>query len=99
MPSAFYPSRREFQEAVETSFEKLLEDKLPALIRRATEKKYFTIDEACEYLDCSRRHLQYLRNSGQINYVKNGKKIYFRQDDLLEFFDRNYINQSEPQPA
>jgi excisionase family DNA binding protein len=91
MPNAYFPTQQDFEDTIERKFEKLLSDKLPALIRRATEKKYFTISEACELLDCSRRHLLYLRQSGQINYVKNGKKIYFKREDLEAFFDTNYI--------
>lgn len=91
MPNQFIASKQEFQDTIERKFEQIFADKLPALIRRATEKKYFTISEACELLDCSRRHLLYLRQSGQINYVKNGKKIYFKREDLESFFDTNYI--------
>lgn len=91
MPNAYFPTQEEFRDTIERSFEKLLAEKLPGLIRKATEKKFYTIDETCDLLDVSRRHLQYLRTSGQINYVKNGKKIYFRREDLEDFFDRNYI--------
>lgn len=94
MPTNYFPSKEEFEDTIENSFEKLLEKKLPALIRKATEKKYYTINEVCELLDVSRRHLLYLRQSGQINFIKNGKKIYFRREDLEEFFDENYIEQS-----
>lgn len=94
MPNTYFPSKEEFEDTIESSFEKLLAEKLPALIRKATEKKYYTIGETCELLDVSRRHLQYLRTSGQINFIKNGKKVYFRREDLEEFFDRNYIEQT-----
>jgi excisionase family DNA binding protein len=95
MPNQFIASKQEFQNTIESSFEKLIEDRLPALIRKATEKKYYTISDVCELLDCSRRHLLYLRQSGQINYVKNGKKIYFKRDDLTAFFDTNYIEAAD----
>ena len=74
MPKIYFPSQAEFEDTIERKFEKILSDKLPALIRKATEKQYFTISDACELLSCSRRHLLYLRQSGQINFVKNGKK-------------------------
>lgn len=96
MPNTYFPTKKEFEETIESSFEKLLAEKLPALIRKATEKDVYTINETCELLDVSRRHLQYLRDSGQINYIKNGKKIYFRREDLEQFFDRNYIDTTSP---
>lgn len=95
MPSQFFPSKEEFQETIEQLFETLIEERLPDLIRKATEKKYYTIAEVCELLDVSRRHLMYLRSSGQINYAKNGRKIYFKREDLEEFFDKNYIQKVE----
>jgi excisionase family DNA binding protein len=91
MPKIYFPSQAEFEDIIERKFEKILSDKLPALIRKATQKQYFTISDACELLSCSRRHLLYLRQSGQINIVKNGKKIFFKREDLEAFFDDNYI--------
>ena len=91
MPKIYFPSKDEFEDTIERKFEKILSDKLPALIRKATQKQYFTISDACELLSCSRRHLLYLRQSGQINFVKNGKKIFFKREDLEAFFDDNYI--------
>jgi len=90
MPKIYFPSQAEFEDIIELKFERILSDKLPALIRKATQKQYFTISDACELLSCSRRHLLYLRQSGQINFVKNGKKIFFKREDLEAFFDDNY---------
>jgi excisionase family DNA binding protein len=95
MPQQFFPTKEDFQQAVDESFEKIISDKLEALVKRATAKEIYTINEVCDLLDCSRRHLMYLRSSGQINYIKNGKKVYFRHEDLLDFFDRNYIENEE----
>jgi len=91
MPQAYYPSKEEFESTVEKKFQQVVSEKLPPLVRAATEKKYLTISETCDLLDVSRRHLQYLRDSGQIGFVKHGKKIYFRREDLERFFDNNYI--------
>ena len=91
MPNTFFPTKEEFETTIERSFEKLIANRLPNLIRKATEKKYYTIADTCELLDASRRHLQYLRDSGQINFIKNGRKVYFRREDLEKFFDENYI--------
>lgn len=95
MPNTYFASKEEFENTIERSFAKLLSEKLPQLIRKATEKKYFTIDEACELLDCSRRHLQYLRSSGQINFIKNGQKVYLRRKDIEDFFNENLIRAEE----
>ena len=88
---AFIPTREELQESVRAAVQEAVRSNLPEIIRRATAKEYLTIAETCEALDCTRRHLQYLRDSGQIGYVKSGKKVYFKADDLEAFFNRNYI--------
>lgn len=88
---AYIPSKEEFNESIRAAVEQAVTDRLPEIIRRATAKEYFTIAETCELLDCTRRHLQYLRDSRQIGYVKNGKKVYFKAGDIEDFFDRNYI--------
>ena len=54
-------------------------------------KPVYTIDEVAEMFDVSKRHLQYLRDSGQIGYIQNGRKILFRAEDLDEFFNKNYV--------
>jgi len=91
----YYPTKREFEETVENTFEKIFSERLPELIRKATEKKYYTIEETCEILDCTRRHLMYLRSSGQINYVKNGRKVYFRAEDIESYFEENLIQKDD----
>ena len=91
MPNTYIPSKTELEETIERQFEKIVADRLPKLIKEATSKEYLTISETCELLDCSRRHLQYLRDSGQIGYVKNGRKVYHSREDLKEFFELNYI--------
>ena len=88
----FIPTKEELQESVRAAVQEAVRNNLPEIIRRVTAKEYYTIGEVCELLDCTRRHLQYLRDSEQIGYVKSGKKIYFRAKDLDAFFNRNYIH-------
>ena len=87
----FIASREELSATVSSAVEEAVTKRLPEIIKRATRKEYYTISEACEMLDCTRRHIQYLRDSGQLSYIKNGKKIYFRAEDLEAFFQENYI--------
>jgi excisionase family DNA binding protein len=91
MPNAYFPTKEDFEDTIKSSFEELIQDRLPEIIRKATQKQHYSIDETCKLLDVSRRHLQYLRDSGQIGFVKNGRKVYFRAEDLERFFDHNYI--------
>lgn len=87
------PTKSEFQKAIAEAVEKAVCERIPEIVKKATAKDVYTQDEVCKLLDVTRRHLLYLRNSGQINYIQNGRKIYFRAADLQEFFDKNYIDQ------
>lgn len=88
----YIPSKDELQQAISEAVESAVMKRLPEIIRKATRKEHYTISEVCEMLDVSRRHLQYLRDSGQLTHVKNGRKVYFRAKDLEQFFDENLID-------
>jgi excisionase family DNA binding protein len=89
----FIPTEEALRTTVMKAVEEAVSERLPEIVRKATQKQHYTIDEVCELLSVSRRHLTYLRESGQINYVKNGRKVYFKREDLDNFFDENYIEQ------
>ena len=91
----YIASKNELAETISKAVEKAVEHRLPNIIRKASRKEYYTTNEVCEMLDISRRHLQYLRDSGQIGYVKNGRKIYFKAQDLETFFEDNYIDSDQ----
>lgn len=87
----YIASKQELQKAITEAVQNAVTEKLPEIINKATRKEFYTIQEVCEMLDVTRRHLLYLRQSGQISYVQNGRKIYFRAADLEDFFNQNLI--------
>ena len=89
--NTYISSRQELESTITKAVEKAVSQRLPQIIKKVTQKEYYNIEEVCAALDISKRHLQYLRDSGQIGYVKNGRKIYFKAEDLQDFFDKNYI--------
>lgn len=91
---AYIPTKSEFQKAIAEAVEKAVCDKIPEIVKKSTQKDVYTQDEVCKLLNVTRRHLLYLRNSGQINFIQNGRKIYYRAEDLQNFFDENYIDQT-----
>ena len=90
--NTFIPSKEVLESTITEAVEKAVTQRLPQIIKKATQKEYYNIEEVCAALNVSKRHLQYLRDSGQIGYVKSGRKIYFKAEDLQEFFDKNYIS-------
>lgn len=88
---AYITNKEELDSTVAEAVERVVKNSIPQIIQKASRKEYYTIDEACQYLDVSRRHLQHLRTTGQIGYVKNGRKVYLKHEDLQNFFTDNYI--------
>lgn len=57
-----------------------------------TTKPAYTVEEAMELLGVSKRTLQYLRDSKQIGFVQNGRKILFRAADIEDYLQNNRIS-------
>lgn len=87
----YISSKEEIEEATEKAVSRLLSEKLPALVRKAAQKPWLTTEEAMEYMQCSRRHLQYLRDSKQIPHSQSGRTIRYHIDDIDDFLNRHRI--------
>ncbi len=87
----YISTKEELESTIAKAVEQAVSKRLPEVILKVTRKPIYNIDEACELLNVSRRHLQYLRDSQQLPYIQNGRKIYFRAEDLDKFFNANYI--------
>lgn len=90
--NTYIPSQQELESTITKAVEQAVLRKLPEIIQKATRKPVYSIDETCDLLGVSRRHLQYLRDSNQISYVQNGRKVYFQAIDLEAYFEKYYIN-------
>ena len=95
MENLIVASEEDLRKLLSDIVQESIKEKIPELLKKANRKDYYTIEETCKILDVSRRHLQYLRDTEQISYVKNGRKIYFKAEDLDEFFNDNYIKSEE----
>jgi len=86
---AYIPTKEELEEIIARCVKKNIAEALPRAIRKGTRKKWLTTDEVMELLQCSRRHIQYLRDSEQLPYAQNGRTIRYDIDDI-ETFLRNH---------
>lgn len=85
----------QLNKAIQLAVETAVVNLVPELIRRVSQKEYMSISETCDLLSCTRRHLQHLRNTGRINYIKRGKKIYFRKTDVDKYLNSHLIEFEE----
>ena len=86
---AYIPTKEELEEIISRCVKKNIAEALPGAIRKGTRKKWLTTDEVMEILQCSRRHIQYLRDSEQLPYSQNGRTIRYDIDDI-EIFLRHH---------
>ena len=67
--------------------EKLLET------QQALQKQVLNLNDACIYLELSQSHLYKLTSNGSIpHYKPNGKKLYFKREELDTWLLRNRSN-------
>lgn len=52
---------------------------------------YLSGEDVCKLLHISKRTLQQCRDDNILPYIQIGGKIIFRQSDILEILERNYI--------
>ncbi len=63
-------------------------------IREATKRQWLTTNEVMEMLQCSRRHIQYLRDSRQIQFSQNGRTIRYKIEDVEAFLNGRKVNKN-----
>lgn len=80
-----------FKALIDDAVREAILKSFPSKLNIETRQPVYSIDEVCKLFNVSKRHLQYLRDSGQIGYIQNGRKILFRWDDLDSFFNQNYV--------
>ena len=66
----------ELKELIHRTVKQKLKDILPEVIRKASKKEWMNTDEVMEYMKCSRRHIQYLRDSRQLPFSENKDVVF-----------------------
>jgi len=90
--NTFIPSKEELEEIVSRTVQSTVNKVLPEAIRKASRKKWLTTDEAMEILQCSRRHIQHLRDSGALPYRQHKRTIRYDIDELEAFLNKGKVN-------
>ena len=61
--------------------------------QQAMQKQVLNLNDACIYLELSQSHLYKLTSNGSIpHYKPNGKKLYFKREELDTWLLRNRSN-------
>lgn len=89
---AYIPTKEDLKEAIRDAVKETVNETLPGAIRKATRKKWLTTDNVMEILQCSRRHVQHLRDSGQLPFRQNGRTIRYDIDEVETYLNRGTVN-------
>ena len=84
-------SEKELQEMINIAIEKTFKELLPKAIREASRKEWLTTEEVMKILNCSRRHVQYIRDSNQITFHQHRRTIRYHIDDIEEFLEQGKV--------
>lgn len=89
--NTYIPSQEDLEQIVSSVVKETIDTALPEAIRKATRRKWLTTDEVMEILQCSRRHIQYLRDSEQLPYSQNGRTIRYNIEDIETFLNNHKV--------
>ena len=88
-------TEKELERMIEKTTRKVLRDVLPTVLREASRKEWLTTDDVMEYLQCSRRHVQHLRDSGKLSFRQNGRMIRYHVEDVLHYLNKGRVNRRD----
>ncbi len=89
--NAYIPSREDLESIIEKAVKKTVNESLPEAIRKATRKKWLNTEEVMEILQCSRRHIQYLRDNELISFSQSGRTIRYTIEEVERFLNSHKV--------
>lgn len=87
--------RDKLQQIVEKAVKDAIVRSLPGVIREATKKEFLTVDELASYTGWSRRTIQYLRHTRRLPYYQDGKRIFFKYDEIEAYLQSKRVKLNE----
>ena len=82
----------ELTELIDKAVEGAIEKHIPTAIRQATKKTYLTTDELSNLTGWSRRTVQYLRDSRQLPFYQDGRRILFKTDEVEKYLELKKVS-------
>ena len=90
--NTYIPSQEELEEIIDRAVRSAIIKEVPEVIRVLTRKEWLTTDDVMKMLQCSRRHIQYLRDSRQIKFSQSGRFIRYHIDDVEAFLKPGQVD-------
>lgn len=87
----FILTKEEYAKIAYNQAKRAFNDALPEALRKARQKEWLDTSDVMEILDCSRRHVQQLRDTNQIVFYQQGRSIRYRYEDIIEYLNRGKV--------
>lgn len=87
----YLPSKEDLEQFITTAVKRTVEEALPNAIRKATRPKWLNTDDVMAMLKCSRRHVQYLRDTEQLPFRQNARTIRYDVDEVEKFLNNHKV--------
>ena len=82
------------KESVKEAFDDVLDD-MYEVMRRAKMKDVINTTELMELTGWSRRHCQYLRDEGKIDFIQDGRMILYPTAKVYQYFEDHLVERWE----
>ena len=81
----------ELENLVRNTVVEAIKQELPATIARATAKPLLTKKELMALTGWSSRTVEYRKASAKIPYIRRGRTVLFKTDDVYQYFEDGYV--------
>jgi len=84
-------TEEQFRAMIREEVEAILQQAILQIMRKSSRKEYITTAEFKELTGCSHRLQQYYRDEGKITFSQEGRKIFYKMDDVERFMDERRV--------
>jgi hypothetical protein len=95
MSYAYIPNEDALKRIVHKAVEKAVTESLPSAIRKATRQKWIRTKDVMEILQCSRRQVQFLRDTNRLPYHQHRRSILYNIDEVEAYLNRGRVDSKE----
>jgi len=90
----FVPTKKEFQEIISETVDKLLTRRIPQIIRQANRKEFLTTSDFEELTGMTSALQKYHRDSGNLPFSQEGRRIIYKTSDVETFIQERRVDLS-----
>lgn len=90
--NVFIPTKKAFEEILESTVDKVLKQRIPQIIRQANRKDYLTTSDFEELTGMSSPTQKYHRDTGNLPYYQEGRRFLYKTEDVEEFLLKRRVD-------